>query len=66
MLQIYIVYMMNDDGLEGLKNSHLHHMFLLPPFGEVAIDLHVELLKLFSLCFQIYDCCNISCLYNKL
>ena len=41
-----------DDGLEGLKNSHLHHMFLLPPFGEVAIYLHVELLKLFSLDFQ--------------
>ena len=32
--------------------THLHHMFLLPPFGEVAINLHVELLKLFSLDIQ--------------
>ena len=46
--------------------TYLHHMFLLPPFGEVAIYLHVELLMLISLFFQLYDCCNISCVFNKL
>ena len=47
-------------------NPNLHHMFLLPPFGEVAIYLHVELLMLISLYFQLYDCCNISRVFNKL
>ena len=49
-----IIHKPYDGELEGFKNLHLHHMFLLPPFGEVAIYLHVELLKLFLLISSLH------------